>query len=147
MCKAPKSAYIIFFLPFALHWLPISCWIQCKIALTRFCIVSGLQSELLHLCSLLLSLLSLGCSDLPCPEDGWKNPGGEILPLHWTSGLEFSSFLCHTHSHSQAFFFTRFFPVQKQNKTKTTTNLLCTDLLFLSSVVYQPFTSNACMYL
>ena len=51
--KASKSAHIT--LLFDLHWLPVSSWIQYKIALTCFHIISGTVppylSELLHLYS------------------------------------------------------------------------------------------------
>ena len=52
--KVPKSAHITPFI-YDLHWLPISNWIQYKLALICFCIDSGTAppylSELLHLYS------------------------------------------------------------------------------------------------
>ena len=59
--KVPKSAHITPVLH-NLHWLPISCWIQYKIALICFHIISGTASpylsELLHLYTLLLALIT-----------------------------------------------------------------------------------------
>ena len=65
--KVPKSAHITPLLH-NLHWLPISCQIQYKIALICFHIVSGTAppylSELLHLYSPSRSHHS--ASDFPC---------------------------------------------------------------------------------
>ena len=99
ICKAPNSANITPLHNYNLHWLPISSRIQCKIALTRFHIVSGIAlpylSELLHLyspCSL--------CSALDTQIFHVPRMGRSILSIHWTCDLELSS------SVYQAFFFT-----------------------------------------
>ena len=101
---------------YSLHWLPISSRIQYKIALICFYIVSGTAPSSripLRIASSLLSFslpsLTLGCSDLPCSDDGQQGPGEKILSAHRTCHLEPSSSLC------QAFFFSLFFSVTTEN--------------------------------
>ena len=110
--KVPRSARVTPFL-YDLHWLPISRWIQNKIDLICFHIVSDTAllylSELLHLYSPSRSLRSAADTRIfRAPTMGRKalgegGGGGEIFSLHRTCALELPSFLC------QAFVFTLFF--------------------------------------
>ena len=77
--KVPKSAHITPFL-YDLHWLPISSWIQYKIAVICFHIVSGTAlpylSELRHLYSSSRSLCSSMNTHIFCvPRMGGRTLG------------------------------------------------------------------------
>ena len=96
--KASKSAHITPLL-FDLHWLPISSWIQYKIALTLLPHYLWYSSSIpLRVASPLFSFsfssFSLRYSDFPCPKGVQEDSWGEILSVYRTCHLELSSFLC-----------------------------------------------------
>ena len=122
ICKAPKSVHITPLL-YDLHWLPISSWIQYKITLNCFYIVSGTAPPYLSLYSPSCSLCS--ASDLLCSSDGKEDSGDEIFSIHRTCDLELSSSLCH-HSSSLSFF-----KVKTENPSLLFCILICHFLLFV----------------